>query len=249
LQKEKAAHAQTLSELGQANERSDALDADNASLHAELEHAKASAIAEQEAYQEAAAKADNRRRESEAVLCSELASVRARCSNLEDENLALQDEVTRRTAELDALHARQRSALMRVGASRRQEKAAVVIQRHWRRWQRHEAAAAAARDAQGWRAERDVLTQQQRRAAAQTGRTLVVATMQQVEATVQTLLMEMLVSGPVKRKLKAARGGLGVQGGTTAALSNSGAVRASRRHNDVAVPAGRVKSLGTYVPG
>ena len=210
VQKETDEHGQARIELASAHECIDALEADNAALQSEVEDAKTSAMAERDAYEAAAQDLDSRRKETEAAFAEELHSVRTRCTSLEHEKVQLLDEVARCTAAIQDLQARQQSALMRVGASRRQDRAAIVIQRSWRRWQRREAQAAAARDAQGWCAERNVLTQQQQLAAAQTGRTLMMATVQQVEATVQTLLLEMLLSGPVKRKLKAAQSAAGV---------------------------------------
>jgi hypothetical protein len=87
-----------------------------------------------------------------------------------------------------------------------------VIQRNWRLWQQRQLLAARAADAQGWQRDLRAMSVEQRVAAAQAGRALVVSCVQQIEATTHTLLMEMLLSGAVKRKVKAAQKAAGIGG-------------------------------------
>lgn len=220
VQEESASHERTRSELAGSREQSESTDAANAVLRTELQAASSSATAERAARDSALSEAEARRQATEAALRADIDKLNLRCAALDAENQALRAELAGCAADMQGMHERQKSALISVGASRRQERAVVVIQRAWRRWQRREAAEAAARDARGWHAERAMLSQQQRRAAAEAGRSLIVATMQQVDATMQTLLLEMLLSGPVKRKLKAARAAAGVYGSLTPPASS-----------------------------
>lgn len=76
------------------------------------------------------------------------------------------------------------SALVRAGDQRRLTTAAVTIQRSWRHFQQRKLQSAHMDEQRGWQRERQQMTAEQHRAAAQTGRALVQSTVKQVEVRV-----------------------------------------------------------------
>jgi hypothetical protein len=83
--------------------------------------------------------------------------------------------------EMESLQARHTTALVRAGDWRRATQAAVAIQQAWRALQRRQLTAQHAVLRAGWEADRVVMSAEQRRTAADMGRTLVIASLQQIE--------------------------------------------------------------------
>lgn len=73
------------------------------------------------------------------------------------------------------------SALVRAGDYRRHNTAAVKIQQTWRRYQKRKMQSEYMHQRRGWQRERQQMTAEQHRAAAQTGQALVRSTVKQVE--------------------------------------------------------------------
>lgn len=73
------------------------------------------------------------------------------------------------------------SALVRAGDQRRLTTAAITIQRRWRQFQQRTLQSTYMHEQRGWQRERQQMTAEQHRAAAQTGRALVQSTVKQVE--------------------------------------------------------------------
>jgi hypothetical protein len=228
-QDEAAAHVHTADELAASKARVADLEATNAVLRSELESSHAAAAADRVTSASAADAAAAAHSAVVSRLEVDLEAAIARAVAAEGRNADLSGEVEAKARGMAALRSQQETALVRVGKSRLQERSAVVIQRSWRRWQRREAAAAYTRDVQGWNREKEALGRKQHEVAAQTGRALAVATVAQIEGTINTLLMEMLLSGPVKRKLKAAQAAAGVYGGGIAPPSSNGTVQLTPR--------------------
>ena len=219
MQDERNAHAKTQGNHEETMQRCDELDKAHAELATQLQEAHDAADKQRSEHSAALRRAGDQQRAESAALQDGLRQAEARCSTaeasvsaLEVEAAALRSDLQLRAMQLEKLRQQAERAWTVAGDVRRQERAAVTIQRCYRHWQRRQADTAAYNDAQGWRAEMAVLDRQQRRAAAQTGRALVSASIQQMEATMQTLLLEMLLSGPVKRKLKAAQQSVRVHG-------------------------------------
>lgn len=229
VQAEQAAHEGTRGEheltREQLTESSTARDAVEAAREAaevtcsevreQLDAAQRNAAAATESAGAAAAAARQDHQARQAASDAEADALRAACAEAEARNAALQERIAALERDLATQHERQASALVRAGATRRQERAACVIQRQWRLWQRRQAADERSREVLGWRNELAATSEGQRRAAAQAGRSLVLSAVQDMEAATQTILMEMLLSGAVKRRVKAAQKAVGIGGAAT----------------------------------
>eukprot|EP00892_Ulva_mutabilis_P006829 jgi/Ulvmu1/4518/UM002_0244.1 len=103
------------------------------------------------------------------------------------------------------------SALVRAGDHRRRSTAAISIQRTWRRYQQRQMQSEHMHQRRGWQRERQQMSAEQHRAAAQTGQALVRSTVKRVEETMNLLLMEMLLPKKVKQKVYDAQVQAGLQ--------------------------------------
>lgn len=112
--------------------------------------------------------------------------------------------VQQQAAEAATQQQRHVTALVRAGDAKRDNQAAICIQRSWRRYQKRQLREHHEVLASDWARERQQMTHAQRSAAAQTGRTLVVQSVVRIEATMSALLMAFLVPTKVKQKVQQA---------------------------------------------
>jgi hypothetical protein len=226
VQAERSDHSRTQQELNTTCEACATLQSTNAVLRSELEAAHVSAAAAATAAAEDSAvmrhEFESRLNTANAELDEQQTrydDLRARYEDAELHNQGLEASMAKLKTQLEGERERLASALTHASATRQQERAAAVIQRNWRHWQQRQLVDARAQDARGWQEELRALSYEQRLAAAQAGRALVLSCVQQLEATTHTLLMEMLLSGAVKRKVKAAQKAAGISGSTPQAAS------------------------------